>query len=204
MTVHSLLGTAQQISDTIVEILQSQPLLAAPIVLVLAFGESLAFISLVFPFWGILVAIGAVIGFQSSTFVIVWIAASVGAALGDWVSYWIGKTFHDRLEDMWPLSRHPELMPRGRAFFAKYGVWAIVIGRFSGPLRATVPLVAGAVEMKPRTFQLANWSSAFLWAIVLLVFGDAVGRLMSLVWHSVGFASLPVEPTFYLARLTIA
>jgi len=36
--------------------------LAAPIVLVLAFGESLAFISLLIPAWGALVAIGALIG----------------------------------------------------------------------------------------------------------------------------------------------
>ena len=33
-----------------------------PIVLVLAFGESLAFISLLVPAWGALVAIGALIG----------------------------------------------------------------------------------------------------------------------------------------------
>ena len=32
---------------------------AAPIVLLLAFGESLAFISLLIPAWGVLVAIGA-------------------------------------------------------------------------------------------------------------------------------------------------
>ena len=35
---------------------------AAPIVLLLAFGESLAFISLLIPAWGALVAIGALIG----------------------------------------------------------------------------------------------------------------------------------------------
>ena len=35
---------------------------AAPIVFVLAFGESLAFISLLIPAWGALVTIGALIG----------------------------------------------------------------------------------------------------------------------------------------------
>ena len=63
---------------------------AAPIVLVLAFGESLAFISLLIPAWGALVAIGALIGASGISFWPVWIAGGIGAALGDWVSYWFG------------------------------------------------------------------------------------------------------------------
>ena len=74
---------------------------------------------------------------------------------------------------MWPLSRHPDLLPRGHAFFERYGAWAIVLGRFSGPFRASVPIVAGAAQMDRFKFQVANWSSALLWAFVLLalVFG---------------------------------
>lgn len=162
-------------------------LLAAPIVLVLAFGESIAFISLILPFWGILVAIGAAIGVWSPDFLFIWVAASVGAALGDWVSYWLGYHFHDRIAKMWPLSRYPDLMPRGHAFFEKYGVWAVVLGRFSGPLRASVPLVAGATRMDRLKFQIANWSSAFLWALVLLVFGGGIGEVLSTISHWLGW-----------------
>jgi membrane protein DedA with SNARE-associated domain len=54
-----------------------------------------------------------------------------------------------------------------------------VIGRFFGPLRAAVPLVAGILEMNMTKFQIANFASAFLWAMVLLVFGDGVGRVVS-------------------------
>ena len=39
---------------------------AAPIVFVLAFGESLAFVSLILPFWGMLVVIGTIIGASDS------------------------------------------------------------------------------------------------------------------------------------------
>ena len=39
-----------------------------------------------------------------------------------------------------------------------------------------VQLVAGIVEMPRAKFQLANWSSAFLWAFVLLMFGDVIGQ----------------------------
>ena len=63
---------------------------APPIVFALAFGESLAFISLLIPAWGALVAIGALIGPSGINFWPVWIAAALGAAFGDWLSYWIG------------------------------------------------------------------------------------------------------------------
>jgi membrane protein DedA with SNARE-associated domain len=152
---------------------------AAPIVLILAFGESLAFVSLVVPAWGALVAIGALIGVSGISFWPVWLAGGIGAALGDWVSYWLGYHYHAQIARMWPLSRYPELMPRGHAFFEKYGAWAIVLGRFTGPLRATVAIVAGAAEMSPTKFQIANWSSAFLWAFVLLYFGGGIGKLFA-------------------------
>src|ERR1700716_1602373 len=89
---------------------------AAPIVLLLAFGESLAFISLLIPAWGALVAIGALIGSSGINFWPVWIAGSLGGAFGDWLSYWIGLKLEYRVQHIWPLSRHPELIPRGERF----------------------------------------------------------------------------------------
>src|SRR6185437_8540140 len=73
-----------------VEFVRAHEAWAAPIVFALAFGESLAFISLLIPAWGALVAIGALIGPSGISFWPVWIAGAVGAALGDWLSYWIG------------------------------------------------------------------------------------------------------------------
>src|SRR3954469_5281627 len=108
---------------------------AAPLVLVLAFGESLAFISLLLPAWGALVSIGAMIGPSGVNFWPVWIAASIGAGLGDWLSYWIGGKFQHGVAHVWPLSRHPDLLPRGERFIARWGVLGIFIGRFFGPLR---------------------------------------------------------------------
>jgi membrane protein DedA with SNARE-associated domain len=54
----------------------------------------------------------------------------------------------------------------------KWGSFAIFIGRFSGPLRASVPLVAGVFAMPYWRFQVANFTSAFVWAAVLLTLGD--------------------------------
>src|SRR5438552_16529755 len=145
---------------------------AAPIVLLLAFGESLAFISLLIPAWGALVAIGALIGVSGIDFVPIWIAGSIGAALGDWLSYWFGVHFKGAIAQVWPLSRHPSLIPRGEAFVRRWGALAVAIGRFFGPQRAAVPLVAGIFAMPYWSFQIANFASAFLLAAGLLKPGD--------------------------------
>jgi membrane protein DedA with SNARE-associated domain len=155
---------------------------AAPIAGALAFGESLAFISLVIPALAALVAIGALIGPSGINFWPIWIAGSLGAALGDWLSYWIGGKIGPRVAHIWPLSRNPDLIPRGERFMQRWGVLSIFIGRFFGPLRASVPLVAGIFEMPYWSFQIANFVSAFVWAAVLLTIGDSLTRLLQLLW----------------------
>ncbi len=153
---------------------------APPIVGLLAFAESLALVSLVIPAWGVLVAVGGLVGAGAVEFVPVWVGGSIGAALGDWVSYAIGWHYKERAHHLWPLRNHPDLLPRGEAFFHRWGALGVAIGRFSGPLRATVPLAAGIFEMPRVPFQVANWSSAFLWAGVLLAPGTlGVGWLLS-------------------------
>lgn len=147
---------------------------APPIVFALAFAESLAFISLLVPAWGALVAMGALIKQGGLEFWPVWVAGALGAACGDWLSYWVGLKLERGVTNIWPLSRHPDLIPRGEVFMKKWGVLGIFIGRFFGPLRASVPLVAGIFVMPYWRFQFANFFSAFVWAAVLLTIGDAI------------------------------
>lgn len=165
--------------DHAAEFVRDHAVWAGPIMFALAFAESLAFISLLVPAWGALVAIGALVGAGTLSFWPVWIAGSVGAACGDWLSYWIGLKLEYSVAHMWPLSRHPDLIPRGEAFVKKWGALAVVIGRFFGPLRAAVPLVAGIFEMPYWRFQLANFGSAFLWAAVLIALGSGVGKVFA-------------------------
>ena len=157
------------ITNVVQEFVRAHPNWASAIVFILAFGESLAFVSLVLPFWAMLVGIGAIVAAANP--LIFWsivTSAATGAALSDWLSYWLGYHYHEQIQKMWPLKNHPKLIENGRAFFKRWGVWAIVLGRFSGPLRASVPLVAGIFEMPYWRFQFANFASAFVWAAMLL------------------------------------
>lgn len=169
-------------ADHIVEFVKTHESWAVPVVAVLAFGESLAFISLLLPAWAVLVGIGALIGAGELNLWPILVAGAVGAALGDWLSYWIGVKVGPSVAHVWPLSRHPDLLPRGEAFVKRWGVMAIFIGRFFGPLRASVPLVAGVFAMPFWRFQAANFSSAFVWAGVLLTLGDVVHKAVAYIW----------------------
>ena len=168
--------------DALIAFVRDHAVWAPPIVFALAFGESLAFISLLIPAWGALVAIGALIGQSGIIFWPVWIAGALGAAFGDWLSYWIGLKLEHRVQNIWPLSRHPDMIPRGEIFMKKWGAAGIFIGRFFGPLRAVVPLIAGIFEMPFWRFQLANFSSALVWAAVLLTLGDGISQAISYFW----------------------
>lgn len=101
-------------SQQLVEFVRIHEAWAAPIVFALAFGELLAFISLLIPAWAALVAIGALIASSKLNFWPIWVAGSVGAALGDWLSYWVGLKLGSPVAHVWPLSRHPESFPKVR------------------------------------------------------------------------------------------
>lgn len=147
---------------------------APAVVFVLAFGESLAVVSLLLPATVILLGAGGLFGAAGLSFWPVWTATVAGAVLGDALSYWLAYYFQDAVARIWPLSRHPELLPRGHAFFQRWGVASVFLGRFFGPLRSVVPLVAGTCRMPQLWFQLANVTSALVWATLILgpgVFG---------------------------------
>jgi membrane protein DedA with SNARE-associated domain len=175
-----------QFKDWILALVRNYPNWAAAVVFILAFGESLAFVSLILPFWAILfLGIGPLLGAAGTlNFWTIATAAAVGAALGDWLSYWLGYHYHYSIQQMWPLRNHPHLIDQGRVFFKRWGAWAILIARFTGPLRASVPIVAGISEMPWLTFQIANWASAFVWAVGLLALGR-FGMEWLLNWLSI-------------------
>jgi membrane protein DedA with SNARE-associated domain len=172
----------EQYAQAITDFVRDNQAWAAPIVFALAFGESLAFVSLLIPAWAALVGIGALVMSSGLNFWPVWIAAALGAAFGDWLSYWIGLKVESAVYHMWPLSKHPDLIPKAERFIKNWGALGIFIGRFTGPLRATVPLVAGVFAMPFWRFQIANFTSAFVWAASLLLLGDGLSRAIKWMW----------------------
>ena len=142
---------------------------------VVSFGESIAFLSLLFPGTAILLAAGTLIpsGIIPLWPVLLWSIA--GATLGDSVSYGVGKHCGKALERSWPFTRHPDLIPRGTDFFKRYGGMSVFLGRFFGPLRAVIPLAAGLMRMPTERFWVANVASALVWGPSVLFPGALLG-----------------------------
>lgn len=153
---------------------------AGMVVFLMAFAESLAIVGMMVPGVAILFAVGALIGSGALDFwqMVGWAVA--GAVAGDGLSFWLGKTYQRQLTGIWPFSKHPIMLERGIRFFNKYGGKSVVIGRFFGPVRAVIPLVAGMMEMPAGRFLFANVLSALAWAPAYLLPGMAFGASLEL------------------------
>ena len=160
-----------QVTDTVANFLKDNESWAPAVVFALAFGESFVFVSLLLPATAVLFAAGGLVGAADIAFWPIWTAAALGAVLGDWASYWLGYHYKEAIGRMWPLSRDPGLMRKGHALFTKWGVLGVFFGRFFGPLRSVMPLVAGICAMPQLIFQLANVASALVWATGILAPG---------------------------------
>ena len=73
----------QQYAQNTVEFVRVHETWAAPIAFVLAFAESLAFVSLFVPTWAALIGVGALIGAGDLRLWPIWIGAALGAGFGD-------------------------------------------------------------------------------------------------------------------------
>lgn len=174
--INWIVGYFAAFFDEALRLIETHRAWAGVIYGLMAFGESLVIIGVLVPATGVMVATGALVGAGTVPFVDIWIGGAIGAALGDTVSYWVGRRLGPGIERLWPFSRHPETLAAARNVFAHWGWMAVVVGRFIGPLRATIPTVAGLTAMPRTTFQLANVGSAILW-IPVVIFPGSMGAI---------------------------
>ena len=91
-------------------------------------------------------------------------AAIAGALLGDGSAFWIGHRAQREILGSWPLSTNPRLVAQSEAFFHRWGILAVFFARFVPPIRAFVPVTAGALDMSPLRFYAVNIPAILLWA----------------------------------------
>ncbi len=91
-------------------------------------------------------------------------AAIAGALLGDGSAFWFGYRSQSEILNSWPLSNYPRLIEKSEAFFRRWGTLAVFLARFVPPVRAFVPITAGALGMSPPLFYAVNIPAILLWA----------------------------------------
>ncbi len=174
--------------DSAVGLVASNPGYALAVVFAAAIIEAVAVLGIIVPGTPILMAVagaGAMAGQPMLPFLVL---SVIGAVIGDFVSFWIGKTFSVRLRRVWPFASRPALMANAERFFNRYGMYSVAFCRFVPVLRSTVPLVAGMAGMRQSRFVMANVASAFVWAPVHIypaqLAGLSLERLKDGDWQS--------------------
>ena len=144
-----------------------------------AFIESLAIAGIIVPGVAILFAVAVLAGETGMPLAEALLWAGLGAIAGDTASFGLGRLLQGRLTTAWPLSRYPKIIATGERFFKRHGGKSVIIGRFVGPVRPIIPLVAGALMMSWRRFLAFNIGSAVAWAPVYIFPGFLVGSALA-------------------------
>lgn len=132
-------------------------------------GECVFVLGLFVPSTPVLLLTGSLMAVGKLPFWPIYLAAVVGAVVGDTISYWIGRLLEHRLKDIWPFVNYRGQIAAGEQFFKRHGGKSVFIGRFIPGVKAVVPGIAGMLGMAWPRFFLINVISAFAWAAAHIV-----------------------------------
>lgn len=153
--------------------------------------EAVPVLGSVVPGSTIILALSALIPTGQLDLVGVLASAAAGAALGDGLAYIAGRRGQRQILAGWPLSRFPELVAQAEAFFKRFGGLAVFFGRFVPPIRAFVPITAGALNMTPVKFFAIDIPAVIVWAPAHVLPGVVAGTALE-HGHFTGHHWLPV------------
>ena len=163
-------------------------------IFLIALTESLAVAGLVVPGVLLLFAASALAGSGNLSLLATLGWAFSGAVCGDLLSFAMGRWFHQDIRRLRIFARHPQWIDRGEGFFRHYGMSSIILGRFIGPIRPIIPMIAGMFDMPTWRFLLVNILSAMAWAPAYVLPGYVAGNA----------ARWPVPESFWSEALLLA
>ena len=149
-------------------------------VLIVAFMECLAIVGTIVPGTVLLFAITVMAGSGALSLGETLVLGFLGGLLGDVVSYFLGRRFHQNIRRLPLLRTHPEWMNGAESYFHRYGIVSLLIGRFIGPLRPMLPMVAGMCDMPLPRFIAVSLLAGAGWSVAYLLPGWATGAAIRL------------------------
>jgi membrane protein DedA with SNARE-associated domain len=172
----------EQMTADVLAFLHAHPEMAVLVIGLTAFAESFAVVSFFVPGFTILMAAGALIQTGMIDPVPAALAGIAGALTGDVASYVIGRRAGNGLRRWRPFAKHQDGFDKGEVFFRRYGLASVFFGRFLGPFRAFLPLIAGTCRMPFGAFLAISAVSASIWAPALLFSGYLIGHVARSGW----------------------
>jgi membrane protein DedA with SNARE-associated domain len=150
--------------DPLIAFVSAHAWLAYLTLFLAALLEAVPIIGSVIPGSTIILALSALV--PGGDLVLEWVlvAAIAGALLGDGTAFWIGHRTQREILSSWPMTNYPRVVAQSEAFFHRWGALAVFFARFVPPIRAFVPVTAGALGMSPLRFYAVNIPAILLWA----------------------------------------
>ncbi|CNE34871.1 DedA family protein [Yersinia mollaretii] len=145
------------------------------VVMLVTFLESLALVGMLLPGTIMMTTVGALIGSGEMDFYGAWAAATVGCLTGDWLSYFIGRRFKEPLHRWSFLKKHKSMLAKTEHALHNHSMATVLLGRFIGPARPIVPMVAGMLNLPPAKFALPNVIGCLTWPPVYFFPGILAG-----------------------------
>ena len=87
----------------------------------------------------------------------------VTVLLGDWISFWLGWRFKKPLHRWSFLKKNKALLDKTEHALHQHSMFTILVGRFVGPTRPLVPMVAGMLDLPVAKFITPNIIGCLLW-----------------------------------------
>jgi membrane protein DedA with SNARE-associated domain/membrane-associated phospholipid phosphatase len=166
--------------DSLIAFSAAHPHAIGALAFLAALLESLAIVGVVFPGSIVLIALGALVPAGAIGVVPLLASAIAGAIVGDGLSYWLGRRYHDQIRLWRPFRSKPAILARGEALFRRHGGKSVFLARFMQGPRSIVPLVAGMVDMPAARFYAVNIASALVWAPAHILPGVAFGAALGM------------------------
>lgn len=166
--------------DSVTGWLTTNPQWLGLAVFIVACVECLAIAGIIVPGTVLLFAIAVMAGSGTLSLGETLLLGFLGGLLGDVVSYTLGRRFHQNIRRLPLLRTHPEWMGGAESYFHRYGIVSLLIGRFIGPLRPMLPMVAGMCDMPLPRFIGVSLLAGAGWSVAYLLPGWATGAAIRL------------------------
>ena len=153
------------ILDPLIAFVSAHPWLAYLTLFLAALLEAIPVVGALVPGSTIILALSALVPGGELQLGGVLAAAIAGALLGDGSAFWAGHRSQREILNAWPMSKYPAVMAQSEAFFQRWGTLAVLFARFVPPIRAFVPVTAGALGMPPARFYGVNAAAVIAWAM---------------------------------------
>jgi membrane-associated protein len=150
--------------DPLIAFVSAHPWLAYLTLFLAALLEAVPVVGALVPGSTIILALSALIPGGELELWGVLAAAIAGALVGDGSAFWAGHRSQREVLSAWPLRNYPHLVAQSEAFFRRWGALAVFFARFVPPIRAFVPVTAGALGMPPLQFYGVNVPAVLAWA----------------------------------------